>query len=79
MTRARTKDDEDRIKRRMAEIDALPPALRACVHDLGWDLVKNFMDHGVSNPKHIRALVNVVISSLRPPEIEAMRREMETK
>lgn len=73
----RTPELEAKIRRRMEVIDSLTPDQRKVVHDFGWHLVKEFMQRGVTRPKDIRALVNTVLNELRPPEIEAARREME--
>lgn len=46
-----------RIRERMRRVDAMPPALRQCVHDFGLTLVDQFVMCGVSNPRHIRHLI----------------------
>lgn len=51
---------------RMREIDALPPELRACVHDYGWTVVFAFMQGGVQKPKRIRHLVETVLNEFSP-------------
>lgn len=80
MTRTeRTPAMEAKIRKRMATIDRLTPAQRAVVHDFGWGLVKNFMGRGVTDANDIRALVNVVLAELRPPEIEAAKRALNSK
>lgn len=46
-----------RCRKRMDEINALAPEMRALVDDLGWTIVKAFLDCGVRNHRHIRHLV----------------------
>jgi len=48
-------------QKRMAEIDAQPPEIRALVHEFNWTVVKAFLDCGVTKPKHIRHLINRVL------------------
>ena len=60
-------DYEHRRIARMAEIDALPPAIKELVHEWGWTIVKNFLDCGVKKPKHIRHLIKVVLDETRAP------------
>lgn len=43
--------------RALGEVDAMPPALRACVHEFGLPIVQGFVDSGVSEPQRIRHLV----------------------
>lgn len=51
---------DQRRKKRMAFVDAMDPAVRACVHEYGLTIVQAFLDLGVRNPKHIRHLVDTV-------------------
>lgn len=53
--------DPARRQRKMAAIDALPPAIKAVVHDYGWLTVKTMMEAGVSDGKKMRALIKVVL------------------
>lgn len=59
---ARTTSDEakPRVERRMAIIDAQPPAIRALIHEYGWNVVKAFLDAGVSRPNQIKHCIHVV-------------------
>lgn len=43
--------------RALDQTDALPAELRAVVHEIGLPLVRLFMDCGITEPRHIRALV----------------------
>lgn len=49
-----------RVERRMAQIDSLTPDQRAVVHEYGWNLVDILIRHGVTKPKHMRAIINAV-------------------
>lgn len=51
---------------RMAKIDALPPDIRALVHEYGYSVVENFMACGVTKPRHIRHLVETVLNEFSP-------------
>jgi hypothetical protein len=51
----------EKRQKRFAEIDNLSPEMRKVVHEWGWTVVKNFIDCGVTKPKHIRHLVNLVL------------------
>lgn len=53
--------NNDKSRRKMAAIDALSPEMRACVHEVGWGLVKEFMECGVHDPKVIIRLTKVVM------------------
>ena len=59
-----------RLERRMAVIDKLSPETRALVHEIGWAIVKQFRDHGVTDPKTIRHLVHMVQNEMNNPGIE---------
>lgn len=41
----------------LARTDTMPPELRAVVHEIGLPLVNLFIECGVTEPRHIRALV----------------------
>ena len=49
-----------RIRKRMDRVDAMSPALRACVHEFGLTIVDQFIACGVTNPRHIRHLIETV-------------------
>jgi hypothetical protein len=49
-----------RVERRMALIDSQPPAIRALVHEYGWNVVKAFLDAGVTKPNQIKHCIHVV-------------------
>lgn len=51
---------------RMQQIDAMPPELRELVHEYGLNVVNNFMKVGVTRPKQIRHLVEVVLDEFSP-------------
>ena len=57
---------DQRRAHRMAAIDAMPPQLRACVHDYGLAVVKACVDLGVSKPRQIRHLVETVLDEFSP-------------
>jgi len=46
-----------RCRKRMEQINALPPELRTLVHEFGWTIIKAFLDCGVRNHRHIRHLI----------------------
>lgn len=48
----------------MAVIDGLSREQRMVVHEHGWCLVKTFLDHGVTSPRSMRALINAVIHNV---------------
>jgi hypothetical protein len=52
--------DSNRRATRMARVDAMPPEIRACVHEYGLTIVDSMLDLGIKKAKHIRHLVNVV-------------------
>ncbi|MQY48209.1 hypothetical protein GAO09_19430 [Rhizobiales bacterium RZME27] len=51
---------------RMDRIDQLPPALRELVHDYGFTVVDNFVRMGVTKPKQIKHLVELVLDEFSP-------------
>lgn len=51
---------------RMRMIDDMPADLRACVHDYSLNVVKAFVDVGVTKPKHIRHIVERVLDEFSP-------------
>ena len=52
--------DPNRRATRMARVDAMPPEIRACVHEYGLTIVDSMMDVGIKKAKHIRHLVEIV-------------------
>jgi hypothetical protein len=56
----------DRRVRRMNLVDAMPPDLRACVHDYGLSVVLACTEAGVSKPKRIRHIVETVLDEFSP-------------
>lgn len=57
--------DGKRIKR-MATIDGMPADLRALVNDYGLNIVQQFLNFGIRNPKQIRHLVETVLDEFSP-------------
>ena len=49
-----------RVRSRMSRIDAMSPTMREVVHEFGVDIVDQFASCGVTNPRHIRHLINRV-------------------
>lgn len=50
-------DLKGRAEKRMEKIDALPPKIRALVHEYGWDAVKALMDLGAKSPGQIEHII----------------------
>jgi hypothetical protein len=50
----------ERRAKRMDRIDRMPPELRALVHEYGLTVVDAFTSCGVTKPKQIRHLIEVV-------------------
>jgi hypothetical protein len=71
--------DSNRRATRMARVDAMPPEIRACVHEYGLTIVDAMMDLKIKKAKHIRHLVDVIqresYQSVR--DMAPMRREDE--
>lgn len=59
--RRQAEEIKPKVERRMAAIDALTPEQRMVVHEHGWNLVRTFLDHGVTNPRSMRGLINAVM------------------
>lgn len=53
-------ESQARRAKRMARIDAMPPDIRACVHDFGLTIVQAMLEAGVKKAKHIRHIVRTV-------------------
>lgn len=51
----------ERRRKKMERIDALPPAIKAVVHDFGWLTVKTLMDAGVTDGKQMRTVIKVLL------------------
>lgn len=52
--------------RRMSIVDRMSPEMRALVHEYGLHIVWNFIQVGVTKPKHIRHLVECVLDEFSP-------------
>ena len=52
--------NSNRRATRMARVDAMPPEIRACVHEYGLTIVDAMLDLGIKKAKHIRHLVDIV-------------------
>lgn len=53
-------------QRRMANVDTLPKDVRLLVHEYGLNVVKAFRDLGITQPRHIRHLVETVLDEFSP-------------
>lgn len=53
-------------RKRLADIDQLPPEIRALVHEYGYNVVRAFLDCGVTQPNRIRHLVETVLDDFSP-------------
>lgn len=51
-----------RARERMARVDAMPRELRHVVYEFGLDVVQEFLNHKVTNPKSIRHLIATVLA-----------------
>jgi hypothetical protein len=49
----------------LAKVDAMSPALRACVHDYGLPIVQACLNAGVTSPSRIRQLVAQILMGAR--------------
>lgn len=49
-----------RCRKRMEQIDAQPPEIRALVHEFGWSVVNSFLMLKITKASHIRHLIEVV-------------------
>jgi len=55
-----------RRKKRMDRIDAMPAELRELVHEYGFNVVDQFMSHGITKERTIRHLVECVLNEFSP-------------
>lgn len=59
------KVQEKRIAR-MKKVDQFDPETRTLIHHYGLHIVNSFVQVGVSNPKHIKHLVECVLDEFSP-------------
>ena len=59
--------DLNRADRALAEVDAMSPGLRACVHEFGFAIVNAMRNCGVTDPGRIRQLVYECWRGARQP------------
>jgi hypothetical protein len=57
---------EKRRRARMARIDAMPPEVRALVHQYGFHVVHTIMEAGVTKPAQIRNIVETILDEFSP-------------
>jgi hypothetical protein len=60
LQRMSSEDVKPRVEKRMARIDSLTPEQRMVIHEYGWNLVDTFLNHGVTSPRAMRALINAI-------------------
>jgi hypothetical protein len=53
-------------KRRMAQVDSYPLAVRELVHEYGLTVVKTIYDLVVKKPEHIKHIVETVLNEFSP-------------
>lgn len=68
---AKSREDFEKIVQsrrmaRMASVDALPPEIRALIHQYGLMVVDAFLRIGITKPNHIRHLVETVLDEFSP-------------
>lgn len=51
---------------RMSAFDSQTPAVRNLANEYGWTTVDSFLRLGVTNPRHIRHLVETVLNEFSP-------------
>ena len=56
----RSEDDQSKRRKRMERIDAMPPDIRACVHEYGLTVVDALMNVGVTKARQIHHVVAVI-------------------
>lgn len=57
---------DEKRRKRMGLVDSLTAEQRALVHEFGLSVVKAFVDLGVTQPRHIKHLVNTVLDEFSP-------------
>jgi hypothetical protein len=57
---------DQKRRARMETVDGMSPELRALVHDYGLNVVKSFLDCGVTKASRIRHLVETVLNDFSP-------------
>ena len=57
----------DKIKARMARIDAMPKEIRELIHEYGLTVVQAFLDLGITKPSSIRHLIKTVLTGSMDP------------
>jgi hypothetical protein len=57
---------DDRRAKRMAHIDQMTPEMRELTNDYGYNIVRSFLNCGVTKPRHIRHLVETVLDEFSP-------------
>jgi hypothetical protein len=55
----------DRFYQQMETVDAMPSALRGCVHEFGLPIVQACLDAGIKAPGRIRQLVHIIWEGAR--------------
>lgn len=60
MNRMTSEQAKPRVEKRMALIDSQPPAIRLLVHEYGWNVVKVFLDAGLTKPNQIKHIIHTV-------------------
>lgn len=55
----------EKALRHLAQVDAMPAELRACVHEFGYTVVSACLDAGVDRPNRIRQLVHMIWEGAR--------------
>lgn len=57
---------QERRRVRMAGVDRMPVELRALVHEYGLYVVQAFLSQGISKPKAIRHITEVILNEFSP-------------
>lgn len=52
--------------KRMAVIDAMPAEMRELVHEYGLTVIRTCTDLGITQPRHIRHLVESILDEFSP-------------
>lgn len=66
LARAKQANYVQRARIRMDTIDKMPAELRACVHEYGFRIVADLAQLGISEPRHIRHIVETVLDEFSP-------------